>query len=174
MKWQTLNRVPCSVARSLAVIGDRWTILILRNAFLRTRRFDDFQEQLGITRHVLANRLAKLVKLGVLKKVAYQTKPRRYEYRLTEMGRDWYSVQLALVAWGDKWLDRGRGAPVEYLHQACGHPFTPVLSCSECGEAIDPREVTPLAGPGLQPARARGISTDNSRPVAGTAPAPID
>lgn len=146
MKWRDLGRTRCPIARSLSVIGDRWTILILRNAFLRTRRFDDFQAQLGLTRHVLANRLAKLVKLGVMRKEAYQERPVRYEYRLTEMGLDWYSVQLALVAWGDKWMDDGQGPPVIYRHQRCGKTFTPVLACSECGEKIDPRAVLPIAG----------------------------
>ncbi|PTU30874.1 winged helix-turn-helix transcriptional regulator [Stenotrophobium rhamnosiphilum] len=145
MKWQNLGETPCSIARSLAIVGDRWTILILRNAFLRTRRFDDFQQQLSITRHLLASRLAKLVKLGVLAKVPYQEKPPRYEYLLTEMGRDWYSVQLALVAWGDKWLAGTEGPPVEYVHRNCGKKFTPTVSCSECGETINPREITPIA-----------------------------
>lgn len=155
MKWRELDGTPCSVARSLAIVGDRWTILILRNAFLRTRRFDDFQAQLGITRHLLASRLAKLVKLGVMTKVPYQERPVRHEYRLTEMGRDWYSVQLALVAWGDKWLAGTAGAPVAYVHRRCGHTFTPTVMCSECREPIDPREVTPMAGPGLRaPAKA--------------------
>nr|WP_211219609.1 winged helix-turn-helix transcriptional regulator [Nevskia ramosa] len=142
------------MARSLAIVGDRWTILILRNAFLRTRRFDDFQAQLGITRHLLANRLAKLVKLGVMSKVAYQERPPRYEYRLTEMGRDWYSVQLALVAWGDKWLAGAAGPPLEFVHQTCGHKFRPVTVCSECREPLDIREITPIAGPGLRPPAA--------------------
>lgn len=145
MKWRELEGAHCPIARSLAVIGDRWTILILRNAFLRTRRFDDFQAQLGITRHVLANRLAKLVRLGVLAKVPYQERPLRHEYRLTDMGRDWYGVQLALVAWGDKWMGKPGGPGVEYVHQTCGHTFRPVVACSECGEAVDPRQVTPIA-----------------------------
>jgi DNA-binding HxlR family transcriptional regulator len=150
MKWQELDRTPCSIARSLAVIGDRWTILILRNAFLRTRRFDDFQAQLGITRHLLANRLAKLVKLGVLKKVQYQDNPPRYEYRLTQMGRDWYSVQMSLVAWGDKWLAGGKGAPLEFVHQRCGKKLNATVVCSECGEPLEAHEVTAHTGPGLK------------------------
>jgi len=150
MKWRELDGSVCSVARSLAIVGDRWTILILRNAFLRTRRFDDFQAQLGITRHLLAGRLAKLVKLGVMSKVVYQERPPRYEYRLTEMGRDWYSVQLALVAWGDRWLAGEAGAPLEFVHQKCGHKFRPVTVCSECHEPLDAREITPVIGPGLR------------------------
>lgn len=149
MKWNELDSAPCSIARALAVVGDRWTILILRNAFLRTRRFDDFHTQLGIPRHVLTNRLRKLETLGMLRKEAYQHHPPRHEYRLTEMGRDWYSVQLALVAWGDRWLDGGKGAPVVFRHQHCGKTFIPVVVCSECGAPVDARAVTPLAGPGL-------------------------
>jgi DNA-binding HxlR family transcriptional regulator len=152
MKWGELEGSRCPIARSLAVVGDRWTILILRNAFLRTRRFDDFQAQLGITRHLLAHRLAKLVRLGVLAKVPYQERPLRHEYRLTEMGRDWYSVQLALVAWGDKWMAGPAGPSVDYVHRTCGHRFRPTVACSECGEPIDPRDVTPIAK-----ARAAGI-----------------
>ena len=149
MKWQDVGAMPCSIARTLSVVGDRWTLLILRNAFLATRRFDDFQSQLGMTRHLLADRLRKLVDEGVLKKVAYQDKPERYEYRLTDKGKELYPLLLALVAWGDKWMDEGKGAPVEYQHHRCGHKFRPVMVCSECGEPLNPREVTPMMGPGL-------------------------
>ncbi|MGH7123950.1 MAG: winged helix-turn-helix transcriptional regulator, partial [Stellaceae bacterium] len=86
MRWDEIRGMPCSVARTLSVIGDRWTLLVLRDAFLRTRRFEDFQRQLGVTRHLLASRLRKLVAAGILAKVRYQEKPTRYEYRLTEKG----------------------------------------------------------------------------------------
>lgn len=152
MKWKDVDTLPCSVARSLAVVGDRWTMLILRGAFLRTRRFDEFQAQIGLTRHRLADRLARLVRLGVLEKHPYQERPLRHEYRLTEKGRDLYPVLMSLAAWGDKWLDEGRGAPLLYKHQSCGKVFHATMVCSECGEPIDPREVTPLAGPGLRAA----------------------
>lgn len=156
MKWGELSETPCSIARSLAVIGDRWTMLILRNAFLRTRRFDDFQEQLGITRHLLVQRLNKLVERGVLEKQPYQDRPMRYEYRLTAKGRDLYAVLQALVAWGDKWLDGGHGAPVEFMHTKCGKHYTPMMVCSECHEPIDAREVMPRTGPGLRLRKAQG------------------
>lgn len=149
MKWQDIGDMPCSVARSLALLGDRWTLLVLRNAFLGMRRFDDFQAGLGVTRHVLADRLARLVEGGVLKKVPYQDNPPRHEYRLTEMGRDLYPVLLALTRWGDRWLDEGKGAPLEYVHKTCGHSFRPTMVCSECGEAVTPFDVQPVAGPGL-------------------------
>jgi DNA-binding HxlR family transcriptional regulator len=150
MKWTELDTQPCSIARSLSVVGDRWTMLILRSAFLRTRRFDDFQQQIGMTSHLLSNRLTKLVKLGVMEKKPYQERPVRYEYKLTEQGRDLYPVLLVLVAWGDKWLDGDKGPPLEYVHHNCGHKFQAVTVCSECREPIDPRVVTPHAGPGLR------------------------
>lgn len=154
MKWQDVGEMPCSVARSLAILGDRWTLLVLRNAFLAMRRFDDFQASLGVTRHVLADRLGRLVEAGVLKKVPYQDNPPRYEYRLTEKGRDLYPVLLALTAWGDKWLDEGRGAPLVYRHKTCGHKFRPTMVCSECKEPVTPHNVIPEAGPGLAAAPA--------------------
>ncbi|MDF2445932.1 MAG: Transcriptional regulator, HxlR family [Moraxellaceae bacterium] len=154
MKWQDVGEMPCSVARSLSILGDRWTLLILRNAFLAVRRFDDFQSQLGVTRHILAERLSRLVETGVLKKVAYQDNPPRYEYRLTEMGRDLYPVLLALTTWGDKWLDEGKGVPLEYVHKSCGHKFRPTMVCSECRAPVTPHDVQPVAGPGLAAASA--------------------
>lgn len=162
MKWDDIGGMTCSVARTLSVIGDRWTLMIIRNAFLGTRRFDDFHAGLGMTRHVLADRLARLVEAGVLVKVAYQERPLRHEYRLTEQGRDLYPVLLALTGWGDKWLDEGRGAPVVYQHKTCGHMTTPRLCCSACGEPLDPRQVTPMAGPGLAPAEPQRNATPSS------------
>ncbi|MFZ5755441.1 MAG: winged helix-turn-helix transcriptional regulator [Pseudomonadota bacterium] len=150
MKWQDVGGLNCSAARTLSVVGDRWTMLIVRNAFLGTRRFDDFQSALGVTRHILADRLNRLVEAGVLKKVPYSDKPVRHEYRLTEKGRDLYPVLLALVRWGDTWLDEGHGPPVEFHHKRCGRKATPVLACSECGERLDPRDVMPMPGPGLR------------------------
>ena len=90
MKWEALEEEPCSVARTVAVIGDRWTLLILRECFLRVRRFEQFQSSLKITRHLLAERLKKLVRFGVLRRVPYQDSPRRYEYILTQKGLDLY------------------------------------------------------------------------------------
>ena len=112
MRWDDLNTEACSVARAISVIGDRRTILILRDCFMRVRRFEDFEKRLGITRHVLADRLRKLVRLGVLRRVPYQNKPARYEYRLTPKGLDLQPVLLALVRWGDAHMAGERGRPV--------------------------------------------------------------
>lgn len=149
MKWHDVGEQPCSVARTLSIVGDRWTMLILRNAFMGVRRFDAFQSVLGVTRHVLAERLKRLTEHEILIKVPYQDRQERFEYRLTEKGLDLYPLLLSLVKWGDKWMDLGLGAPLEYTHKTCGKKFTPLMVCSECGEPIDPRAVTPMIGPGM-------------------------
>ncbi len=149
MSWDRISAQPCSVARSLGILGDRWTLLIIRNVFLRMRRFDALQADLTIPRRVLSLRLSRLVDAGVLERVPYQAKPVRHEYRLTTMGRDMYPIILALVAWGDRWLDGSRGAPVHFRHRGCGQVFAPTMCCSECGQVIDARDVLPEAGPGM-------------------------
>ena len=152
MRWNDLEEQQCSVARAVSVLGDRWTLLIIRDCFLRVRRFEQFQSRLGIARRVLAERLDKLVEKGVLKRVAYQERPLREEYRLTEMGLDLHPVVLSLVHWGDKHLSGDQGVPVLHrriraeLYRAC-----PDLTCSECGEPVEPRAVRPRKGPGLDP-----------------------
>ncbi|UVE18232.1 helix-turn-helix transcriptional regulator [Pseudomonas sp. LS44] len=141
MRWEELDQQPCSLSRTLAVVGDRWTLLVLREVFMGIRRFDDFQQRLGITRHVLADRLKTLVEAQVLDKVAYQERPRREEYRLTPRGHDLYPAILALVNWGDRHLAGSEGAPIRHVHKACGKPMHGVLVCSECGEPLQARDV---------------------------------
>jgi len=150
MRWDEIDQQSCSVARALSVVGERWTMLILRDAFLGTRRFEEFQRNLGITRHRLSERLTKLVDHGVLVKVPYHEKPLRHEYRLTRKGLGLYPVLMSLAHWGDEWMDQGAGPPLEYVHQRCAEVTTPLLSCSECGEALRPQEVTPQLGPVLK------------------------
>ena len=149
MRWDDIDKQVCSVARALSVVGERWTMLIIRDAFLGTRRFDQFQSILGITRHRLSERLGKLVDHGVLVKVPYQDRPVRHEYRLTRKGLGLYPVLMSLARWGDEWMDKDQGAPLEYVHQACGKKTHPVLACSECGEPLKPEAVTPQLGPAL-------------------------
>jgi DNA-binding HxlR family transcriptional regulator len=141
MRWNTLAEEDCSLSRTLAVVGDRWTLLILRDAFLRVRRFEDFEHSLKIARRVLAERLALLVEEKILKKVPYQERPLRNEYRLTEKGLDLYPAILSLVHWGDKFYATKKGPPVLHKHLACGHDFRSVLSCSVCGETVTARDV---------------------------------
>ncbi len=148
MQWDGLDQEACSVARTLSVVGDRWTLMILRDCFMKVRRFDDFQARLGIGRPILSDRLQKLVDSFVLTKLAYQTKPLRYEYRLTQKGLDLHPVIMAIVHWGDTHMVGKKGRPVLHRHTACGHPFDPVLVCSHCSGALSPREVVIEPGPG--------------------------
>lgn len=150
MRWEELEQQPCSIARTLAVVGDRWTLMILRDCFLGVRRFDAFEKRLGITRHVLAERLKKLVEYGVLIKVPYQQRPLREEYRLTEKGLELHPAILALVSWGDKHMADERGAPVRHIHKSCGQVMRPVTVCSECGELVTARDVKVETGEGWQ------------------------
>lgn len=150
MKWNQLENEACSVARTVAVIGDRWSLLILRDCFLGIRRFDDFEARLGVTRHVLADRLKKLVAHGVLAKVPYQTAPLRHEYRLTDKGRDLHPVMMSLVHWGDVHMSGAAGRPLLHTHLNCDCDFDPVMTCSVCGEAVSARDVRTHPGPGAQ------------------------
>src|SRR4029453_1492855 len=152
MKWDELEEQPCSLARTVAVIGDRWSLLILRECFLRTRRFEAFQSALGITRHLLAERLKKLVRTRVLRRLPYQESPTRYEYILTQKGLDLYPIMMALVHWGDTHMVDERGRPLLHEHRKCGKAFDPVMVCSECGEPLSAKEVHVHPGPGARTA----------------------
>ncbi len=145
MRWNTLAKENCSLARTLAVIGDRWTLLILRDAFLRVRRFEDFESSLKIARRVLSERLALLVEHGILAKVPYQERPLRHEYRLTEKGLELYPALVSLVHWGDRHYATKDGPPVLHRHLKCGHDFRSVMTCSECGEPVAARDVAARA-----------------------------
>ena len=105
---------PCSVARAAGVFGDSWTLLILRDAMYGLARYDEFQRSLHIARNTLSDRLGKLVDAGVMTKRFYQDNPPRYEYLLTEMGRDFFPVLAAMLSWGDKWLDGGGASPAHH------------------------------------------------------------
>ncbi len=153
MRWRDIGGVPCSVARALSVVGDRWTLLVLRDAFLGVRRFEHFQVSLGITRHRLADRLRKLVAHGILARVRYHERPARFEYRLTAKGLELYPVIAALVGWGDKWMAGKAGPPVELVHRGCGHRMVPVLACPDCREPLTARDVVARPGPALRARR---------------------
>ena len=141
MQWQEIGELDCSIARTLSVIGDRWTLLILRDCFLGARRFDQFEASLGVSPHLLSLRLGKLVENDILERRAYQARPKRHEYRLTAQGRDLYPVIVSLLRWGDRWMPSDAGPPVELVHRDCGCVTTPTLVCSECGEPLRAREV---------------------------------
>ena len=150
MRWNRLEEESCSLARTLGVIGDRWSFLILRECFLRTRRFEGFQSVLGITRHLLTERLKKLVRFGVLRRIPYREAPKRHEYILTQKGLDLYPVIMALVHWGDIHTVDERGRPLLHEHRKCGKLFDPVMVCSECGEPLLAKEVHAHLGPGAR------------------------
>jgi DNA-binding HxlR family transcriptional regulator len=138
----------CSIAQSLEIVGEWWTLLIVRESFLGVRRFDDFQERLGISRNVLTQRLAKLVDAGILERVQYSERPPRDEYRLTEKGVDLWPVLTTLRQWGDRWATPPAGPPTQMVHKTCGEVASAQMVCSECGEPLDARSVRATAGPG--------------------------
>ena len=141
MRWTDLAAEDCSVARTVAVIGDRWTLMILRDLFLGVRRFEDFERRLGISRSIIADRLKTLTDEGVLRREAYQDRPVRHEYRLTDKGLALHPVVMAIVRWGDVHYAGAEGPPLLHRHKACGCDFHPVQTCSECGDPVDPRDV---------------------------------
>ncbi|MFI1913891.1 winged helix-turn-helix transcriptional regulator [Nocardia sp. NPDC020380] len=151
MKRTSFANWPCSVARTMDLLGDWWTPLVLREAFYGIRRFDEFQQELGIARNTLAERLRRLVDAGLLEKHVYETMPVRHEYLLTASGRDFYSVIAAMTAWGDRWLADETGPPVLTHHDTCGHDAQAEVVCSHCKEPLEGAEVTPRPGPGYPP-----------------------
>jgi DNA-binding HxlR family transcriptional regulator len=144
---------PCTIARSVDVLGDHWNLLLIRQACLGARRFDDFQAALGIGRNILSQRLNRLVDEGLLTRVEYQPSPPRYEYRLTDKGREVYPILAAMAAWGERWLSGPEGTPLVLHHTTCDHDMHAVVVCSECDERLNVREVLAKPGPGFAPSR---------------------
>ena len=131
------------------LMGDQWTLLVLREAFYGTRRFDAFQAALGIARNTLTERLDRLTGAGLLTRVRYQERPTRYEYVLTDMGRDFFPVLAAIIRWGDRWLADGPGAPLVLRHRVCGHATAAAVRCAECGGDLTAAGVAVEPGPGM-------------------------
>ena len=146
----------CSIARSLAFLGERWTMLILRDLFLGRRRFDEFQASLGVATNVLSARLTTLNEEGIVERRRYSEHPERFEYLLTEKGRDLQPILLALLAWGDRYTAEN-GAPLEIVHE--DHAFHMVPTCSVCGEPIDTHNVHSRPGPGANEEQRRRAVT---------------
>jgi DNA-binding HxlR family transcriptional regulator len=137
----------CSIARALELIGERWTLLVLRDCFLGTRRFDDFQRDLGIARNVLQSRLETLVDAGILRRDPYQERPLRYEYRLTRKGTDLWPVLMALLKWGDRHA-APLGPPVVIEHRGCGGELDDRRRCVRCGVDVEAWDAAARPGPG--------------------------
>lgn len=140
---------PCSIARTVDVTGDWWTPLVMREAFYGVRRFEQFQRNLGLSRNVLTQRLDRLVEEGMLDRVAYQDRPLRHEYRLTEKGRDYFTVLAAMIRWGDRWLAGDAGPPIELRDRESGERIEPIVVDSATGKPIDMRRIVATPGPGL-------------------------
>ena len=135
MRWSQVDETSCPVAQGLSVIGDAWTLLIIRDCFKGFTRFEDFQSQTKASRATLSSRLARLVEDGILEKRPYQDNPLRSEYVLTSKGKALLPVLMTLSDWAQTEL----GAPppnMKRVHTSCGHEFQPVLHCSECGEEV--------------------------------------
>lgn len=150
----------CSIAQCLEAVGEWWSILIVRDAFFGVSRFDEFQQRLGIGRNILTQRLGSLVDHGILARIPYQERPVRYDYRLTDKGRDLWLVLTAMRQWGDRWAAPG-GPPVHLRHETCGRVATIRPVCSECGQPVSLRAVRLVPGPGRQD----GSSTADGSPL---------
>jgi DNA-binding HxlR family transcriptional regulator len=149
MKRTSFADWPCSIARTMDLLGDWWTPLVLREAFYGVRRFDEFQQALGIARNTLTGRLRRLVDEGLLEKQPYQREPMRYDYVLTEKGTDFFGVLAAMSRWGDRWLAGEEGAPIVFHHRTCDHDTHAEVVCAECGEPMRAGETTMRLGPGF-------------------------
>ena len=155
MQWRSVKDMHCSVARALSVVGERWTMLILREAFLGRRRFDEFQIGTGIARNILSTRLQALVADGIFERNEDAGPDHHVEYRLTKKGLDLYPVMIALMRWGDTWMADEQGPPMLLTHRACGHQTSPAMVCSHCAAPIDARAMqahpSPNAGKLMKP-----------------------
>jgi len=142
MRWSEIDTVPCPVAQAMAVIGDTWTILILRDALRGATKFDEFQRATGASRAIVADRLAHLVEHNVFTREPYEDHPPRYAYRLTPRGRALQPVLMMMAHWSEEHLGKKYLRMAGRRHTTCNHNFTPVITCSECGEAATPDTIT--------------------------------
>jgi len=147
MQRTDFAQMPCSIARSLSIVGEPWSPLVIRDVFVGINRFDDLQRDLGVSRKVLAERLRHLVEAGVLERRPYSEHPPRQEYVLTKMGSEFVDVLMAMVAWGDRWTAGEAGPPTRYRHRVCGQITHVEPHCAACGEALHSTGVDVEPGP---------------------------
>ena len=161
MPIQAFADLNCSIAKPLAVLGERWALLVVRDVSLGRRRFDEIQSSLGVATNVLSQRLATLTEEGILERRPYSEHPERFEYRLTEKGRELMPVLWALMRWGDKWTAGEAGPPVELVHDDCGEVAQMVPTCSACGEELIPGRghVHAQLGPGATDEQRRAAAS---------------
>jgi DNA-binding HxlR family transcriptional regulator len=142
MREGDIEGLTCSVARTIGVVGERWTLLLLREFFLGSRRFESLQAHTGMSSRALSDRLARLERSGVIARTAYQERPLRHEYRLTDKGLDLYPIVVSMTLWGDRWARRkGEAPPARLRHKDCGQVFKPALTCAACGASAGARDV---------------------------------
>lgn len=154
MREHDIEHLTCSVARTIGVVGERWTLLLLREFFLGSHRFEILQAHTGISSRTLTDRLQRLQQFGIITAVAYQENPLRYEYHLTDKGLDLYPIIVSLTRWGDRWMRaKGEPPPARLVHKGCGHAFKPVLTCASCGQKASARDVRVEIGPELRAER---------------------
>jgi DNA-binding HxlR family transcriptional regulator len=154
----------CSIARALDILGEPWTPLILRDLLLGFTQFEEIRRNLGISTNVLADRLKVLVANDVVERRPAGSHPNRFEYGLTEKGRDAVPLLLALVAWGDRWEAGRRGPPTEIVHETCGQATRAVVHCSECDEPLLVDELTYHRGPGSRRGPGTELLREHLRP----------
>jgi DNA-binding HxlR family transcriptional regulator len=150
MRWKQIGTMTCSIARTLSVVGDRWTMLIVGDVCLGIRRFEGIHQDLRLTPHRLSDRLRKLVLGGIFRCVAYEKHPPRFEHWLTEKGLDLYPLIVAMIEWGDRWMAGRAGVPVELVHRPCGHSFKPELICPSCKSKIAVCDMSARRRPALK------------------------
>ena len=149
MQRTDFSEMVCSIARSLAVAGEPWSPLVLRDVWVGINRFDDLQRDLAISRKVLAERLKHLVEEGMLERRLYSSRPGRYEYVLTPKGSEFVDVLMVMAQWGDRWTAGAAGPPALRRHRACGSVTQIELRCADCGEIVTSSDVAVEPGPGM-------------------------
>jgi DNA-binding HxlR family transcriptional regulator len=149
LDYETAN---CTIGAAIGILGEKWTFLVLREAFTGVRRFDDIQRRTQAPRQILSDRLARLVRQGLLRKVPYQDHGQRsrYEYRLTDKGLDLYPVIVALMEWGERYAAGPAGPQALLTHRDCGQPVRLQLTCAHGHTVPSAREITPVPGPGAR------------------------
>lgn len=155
MAGKSLRDIDCAISQTLAVVGEWWTLMIVRNAFHGMRTFDAFQEDLGVSTSVLAARLKTLTEANIFRREQSEVDGRSFEYILTEKGKDLYPLIIAMKDWGEKWYPNKRGARIDLLEKSTGKPIRGAAVLASDGRVLDPREVLPVAGPGADEAMLR-------------------
>jgi DNA-binding HxlR family transcriptional regulator len=153
--WDDVGSQVCSIARTMSVLGDRWTMLVVREAFIGTKTFDEFVAYTGAAPQVVSARLKRLLEAGVLKKEPVADGRSRSEYLLSEMGQDLYPVVCTIMVWGDRWLSDGRGRPHALRHTGCGCVTSPKLACDACGEFVSRKTLKGEPSPSMKRYRAQ-------------------